>query len=179
MWNPALAGADPTSAWVFFQNLAVAPPGCGGHFFLTALIRKRGCRQKGSEMRIFVASLIVLLVLYFWDRITTTAIWWMGSTACGEPSPTVCLIERGTGIPRNSQRQRHVIAGGVGWKQKPSIPHFFQDCLIFIGNVAVYLITENRFKHVSAYATQIVSWPQGAPIKIGRRWGSYAFKRSL
>lgn len=68
MWNPALAGADPTSAWVFFQNLAVAPPGCGGHFFLTALIRKRGCRQKGSEMRVFVASLIVLLVLYFWDR---------------------------------------------------------------------------------------------------------------
>lgn len=26
------------------------------------------CRQKGSEMRVFVASVIVLLVLYFWDR---------------------------------------------------------------------------------------------------------------
>jgi hypothetical protein len=37
-------------------------------FFLTALISKRGCRQKESEMRVFVASLIVLLVLYFWDR---------------------------------------------------------------------------------------------------------------
>ena len=26
------------------------------------------CKQMGSEMRVFVASLIVLLVLYFWDR---------------------------------------------------------------------------------------------------------------
>jgi hypothetical protein len=70
-----------------------------------------------------------------------------------------------------------VIAGGVGWKEKPCIPYFFQDCLIFIGNVAVYLITENRFKHVSAYATQIVSWPQGAPIKLSKRWGSLCIQK--
>jgi hypothetical protein len=40
-------------------------------------------------MRIFVASLIVFAVLYFWDKITTTANYWMGLTACDEPSPTI------------------------------------------------------------------------------------------
>jgi hypothetical protein len=28
-----------------------------------------------------------------------------------------------------------------------------------IGIVAIHLIAENRFKHMSACATQIVSWP--------------------
>jgi len=34
----------------------------------------------------------------------------MDSTACGEPSPTACLIERGTGIPGNAQRWRSLDA---------------------------------------------------------------------
>jgi hypothetical protein len=36
--------------------------------FFPRCVDPLGCRQKGSEMRVFVASLIVLLVLYFWDR---------------------------------------------------------------------------------------------------------------
>jgi hypothetical protein len=100
----------------------------------------------------------------------------MGSTACGEPSPTACLIERGTRIPRNAQRERRLIAGGVGLDAETLHSIFFQNCLRFIG-IAIHFITENRFKHVSACATQSSVGLHGAPIKLNKRWGSLCIQK--
>ena len=59
-------------------------------------------------MRIFVASLIVFAVLYFWCKITTTANYWMGLTACDEPSPTICFIkEMSAGAESEEMRNRN------------------------------------------------------------------------
>src|SRR5229473_2511262 len=68
----------------------------------------------------------------------------MGSTACGEPSPTVCLIERGTRIPRNAQRARRVIAGDVS--SEAEILHS-----LFFSKLSVL----HRYRHAFHYREQI------------------------
>src|SRR5216683_988441 len=117
-----------------------------------------GCRQKGSEMRVFMASLIVLLVLYFWDRDYNNGKLMDGLAACCRAHPSVCLIERGTRIPRNAQRARRVIAGDVS--SEAEILHS-----LFFSKLSVL----HRYRHAFHYREQIqarvslcytiVSWP--------------------
>ena len=99
----------------------------------------------------------------------------MGSTACGEPSPTVCLIERGTRIPRwdTSECATRAACDRRRRRFRSRNLHslFFQNCLLFTG-IAMHFITENRFKHESACATQSSVGLHGAPIKLSKRWGS-------
>jgi hypothetical protein len=60
-------------------------------------------------MRIFVASLIVLSVLYFWDKDYNSGTYWMGWTACDEPSPIVCFIEY-------PDQNRHLPGAVLRWR---------------------------------------------------------------
>jgi hypothetical protein len=101
----------------------------------------------------------------------------MGSTACGEPSPTICLIERGAGIPRNSQCQRRVIAGSVGLGAETPIPYFLQDCLIFHRYRHLFNLPRTDSSTCQPVLHKTSVGLHGAPIKLSKRWGSLCIQR--